>query len=131
MKGNSPNFRYKITGQKGYVMLATIIGIEIKSGTFIPEGKSESVAYNNLWIYAIKDNTYEEGNNFGKGCLPVTLKIKNEPNRISKIFGCIPTMQQLDDMVDQVFELYFNEKGVIDKIVSPEVTVKPAEKKGA
>ena len=112
-------------------MLVSIIGIEIKSGTFIPEGKSESLAYNNLWIYAIKDNTYDEGANFGIGCLPVTLKIKNEPNRISKIFGYIPTAQQLADMVNQAFEFYFNEKGVIDKIVSPETSSKPAEKKGA
>ena len=68
-------------------MLATIVGTEVKSGTFTPEGKTESMSYNNVMVYATKDNTYAEGKNFGFGSIPVTLKIKNESTRISKIFG--------------------------------------------
>lgn len=113
-------------------MLVTIVGTEVKSGTFTPEGKTESMSYNNVMVYATKDNTYAEGKNFGFGSIPVTLKIKNEPNRISKIFGYIPTPDDLNDMVGQAYEFYFNEKGVIEKIVSPETSAKPAaEKKGA
>lgn len=83
-------------------------------------------------VYATKDNTYAEGKNFGFGSIPVTLKIKNESTRISKIFGYIPTPDDLNDMVGQAYEFYFNEKGVIEKIVSPETSAKPAaEKKGA
>ncbi len=113
-------------------MLVTIVGIEVKSGVFTPEGQSKEVPYNNLWVYAMKDNTYAEGNNFGCGSVPVTLKIKNESNRIAKIFGCIPTPDDLSAMVDQAYEFYFNEKGVIDKIASAEAVSAPAvAKKGA
>ena len=113
-------------------MLSTIVGTEVKSGTFTPEGKNESMSYNNVMIYAIKDNTYAEGKNFGFGSIPLTLKIKNEPTRITKIFGYIPTPDDLAGMVGQVFEFYFNEKGVIEKIVSPDISAKPVvEKKGA
>ena len=46
--------------------------------------------------------------------------------------GYIPTPDDLNDMVGQAYEFYFNEKGVIEKIVSPETSAKPAaEKKGA
>lgn len=101
-------------------MNGTVIGIEVKSGTFIPEGKTQAVPYNNLFIYAIKDNTYQDENNFGFGCVPVTLKIKNETTRITKIFGFVPSMDDLNGMVDSDYEFYFNEKGVLEKIVPVE-----------
>lgn len=109
-------------------MLVTVIGTEVKSGTFTPEGKQESIPYNNLFVYAIKDNTYQESNNFGFGCVPVTLKIKNETTRISKIFGTVPTVDDLNSMVDGEYEFYFNEKGVIEKIVP---AAAPSEPKAA
>lgn len=113
-------------------MFVTIAGIEIKSGSFTPEGQTQPKAYNNLNIYGMKDNTYEEENNLGIGCSPVFVKIKNKPEVITKIFGFIPTRQDLENIVGQAFEFYFNEKGVIDKIVIPETFFKPAaEKKGA
>lgn len=121
-------------------MLGTVIGIEVKSGTFTPEGKTQTVPYNNLFIYAIKDNTYQDENNFGFGCVPVTLKIKNETTRITKIFGFVPSMDDLNGMVDSDYDFYFNEKGVLEKIVPVEppsaapveAPVKAsAEKKGA
>lgn len=113
-------------------MLVTIAGIEIKSGSFTPEGQSQPKAYNNLNVYGMKDNTYEEENNLGIGCAPVFVKIKNKPEVITKIFGYIPTRQDLENMIGQAFEFYFNEKGVIDKIVTPQTPAKlAAEKKGA
>lgn len=113
-------------------MLVTIAGIEIKSGSFTPEGQSQPKSYNNLNVYGMKDNTYEDENNLGIGCSPVFVKIKNKPEVITKIFGYIPTRQDLENMVGQAYEFYFNEKGVIDKIVIPVSPSKPAaEKKGA
>lgn len=113
-------------------MLVTIIGIEIKSGSFTPEGKSQAMDYNNLMVYGMKDNTYTDEKNMGIGSSPITLKIKNKPDTIKKVFGFIPATDDLENMVGQAYEFYFNEKGAIDKIVIPETSSKPsAEKKGA
>lgn len=113
-------------------MLVTIVGFEVKSGSFTPDGQTQPKAYNNLNVYGMKDNTYSDENNFGIGSSPIYLKIKNKPEVITKVFGFIPTQQDLENMIGQAYEFYFNEKGVIDKIVIPETFAKPAaENKGA
>ncbi len=113
-------------------MKATIIGFEIRSGKFTPEGKIEEVSFNNLFINATFENSYKEGNNYGFGSSVISEKIKNTPEVIERIFGSLVTVDDLESMVGSDFEFSYNQKGRLHKIYSLEAPAKPAaEKKGA
>lgn len=113
-------------------MTVTILGFEVKSGKFTPEGKKKSISFNNLHLYGSVNNDYVEGNNFGFGSSVISEKIKNDPDRIRRIFGSLVTTNDLESMVGSAYEFSYNQNGRLDRIYPIDSTDKPAaEKKGA
>ncbi len=98
-------------------MVATVIGTEIKSGKFSDPKTGQEIIYNNIFVYCSKDNNYESSGSVGFGSAPVTVKLKNSPAIISSVFGSVLTADDLESMVGEKFNLFYNEKGVIDSIV--------------
>lgn len=113
-------------------MKVTILGFELKSGKFTPEGKKKSIAFNNLHLHCSYNNDYEEGQNYGFGSSVISEKIKNEPDRIRRIFGCLVTSDDLESMVGCDYEFSYNQNGKLDKIYPLDSPAEPAaEKKGS
>lgn len=109
-------------------MIMKVIGVEKSCGQFTDQKSGKDVVYNNIKIHAVKPNTNTyNGENFGAGKLPVTVKIQNIKEVIEAIFGTLLTKDDLLSMVDQDYDFYFTEKGAIDRIASP---APPAIKKG-
>lgn len=109
-------------------MIMNIIGVEHKPpGDFTTE-KGVTFHYDNIFIYAIKPNVYDKSDSFGCGKSPVTIKIKNDKDVVFSIFGSLPTIDDFKSMEGQDFDFFFNEKGVIDRILPLNP---PAAKKGA
>ena len=114
-------------------MIVTILGFELKSGKFTPKGKKKAISFSNLYLYCSYNNDYEEGSNYGFGCSILSVKIKNDPDRIKRIFGSIITTNDLESMVGCVYEFSYNQNGKLDSIypVEPPAELPAAEKKGA
>lgn len=108
-------------------MLLNVIGVEHKQGVF-SDDKGKEISYNNIYVYAIGPNTNKNKDGFAFGKIPTTVKIKNDVDIVSAIFGTVPTLDDLQAMIGQDFDFYFNQKGNIDRIVPYEP---PAVKKGA
>lgn len=107
-------------------MSVTFAGIG--KGEFENE-KKELVNYNNVKIYALKPNTYEKGESFGYGKVPVEIKIKNDPELLVSIFGFVPTKDDLISMVGQDYNITFDDNKNVDCIMP--LPAPAAAKKGA
>lgn len=97
-------------------MIVTILGFELKSGKFTPEGKKKPISFNNLHLYGSFNNDYKEGDNYGFGSSVISEKIKNDPDRINRIFGSLVTVDDLESMVGRDFEFSYNQKGGLNRI---------------
>lgn len=114
-------------------MIMKVIGVELRQGNFTDKKTGKDVDYNNIMIYALKPNTYSNSNSnnnsFGSGQIPVEIKIKNEVDIVSSIFGTAITKDDLVSMVGQEFNISFDDKKNVDCIMS--VPAPSASKKGA
>lgn len=98
-------------------MIANVIGTEIKSGTFSDLKSGREISFNNIFVYCVKDNNYQSSGSVGFGSTPITVKIKNNPSVVSSVFGSSLTADDLEALVGEKVNLFYNEKGVIDSIV--------------
>ncbi len=112
-------------------MIMKVIGVELRQGNFTDKKTGKDVDYNNVMIYALKPNTYSnsKNNSFGSGQIPVEIKIKNDVDIVSSIFGTAITKDDLVSMVGQEYNISFDDKKNVDCIMS--VPAPAASKKGA
>ena len=109
-------------------MIMTVTWAGIGKGEFENDQK-KLVEYNNVKIYALKPNTYEKGESFGFGKVPVEIKIKNDPDLLISIFGFVPTKDDLKAMYMQDYNITFDDKKNVDCIMPAPAPA--ASKKGA
>ncbi len=75
---------------------------------------------------------YEEVSNHGFGCSILSEKIKNDLDRIKRIFGSLVTTDDLEAMVGCAYGFSYNQNGKLDRIYPVELPDELlAEKKGA
>ena len=110
-------------------MIMSVTWAGIGKGEFENDQK-KLVEYNNVKIFALKPNTYEKGESFGFGKVPVEIKIKNDPELLASIFGFVPTKDDLKSMVGNDYNITFDDKKSVDCIM-PAPAPAPAAKKGA
>lgn len=104
-------------------MIVTVTCVQVKKGKFNAEGRD--IDYNNVMIHCLKPDIDEiDGDNFTYGRLPLSLKIKNVASRVQSIFGTIPTADDLRSMKDSDYEVYFDEKGNLCRILDLPITSK-------
>lgn len=103
-------------------MLLNVIGVERKKGEY------NGISYDNIYIHTIGPNTNNNKDGFAFGKIPTTVKIKNDKAISTAIFGTVPTIDDLQAMIGQDYDFYFNQKGNVDRIIPYEP---PAAKKGA
>lgn len=110
-------------------MIMTVIGVEHRKGSF-ENKQGKNVEYDNIMIYALKPNSYENNSNgsFGFGQIYVEIKIKNDVDVVRSIFGTAITKDDLISMVGQEYNITFDDKKNVDSIMSVPA---PAAKKGA
>lgn len=109
-------------------MIMTVTWVGIGKGEF-DNDKNEHVSYNNVKIYALKPNTYEKGESFGFGKVPVEIKIKNDPDLLASIFGFVPSKDDLEAMCSQDYNITFDDKKNVDCIMP--APAPSSSKKGA
>lgn len=112
-------------------MIMKVIGVELRKGTFTDSGKT--INYNNIMIHALKPNVKSSGESFSVGSIPVSVKIKNDVSIIEAIFGSRITTDDLVSMIDSDYDITFDEKKQVDRIVpfSAPAPAPAASKKGA
>lgn len=110
-------------------MIMKVTGVEKSKGSFIDKKTGNNVVYNNIKVHSLKPiSKKEDGENFGSGFMPITVKFENDENLVKSIFGFIPTKDDLLSMVGGDYDFFFDDKGIINRIVAPVPTV---SKKGA
>ena len=88
-----------------------VIGVEHKPPGEFETSQKKLIKYDNIYIYAAKSNTYDKEDSFACGKVPVTIKIKNDRDTVSSIFGTCPTIDDLKSMVGRDFDFSYDEKG--------------------
>ena len=111
-------------------MIMTVTWAGIGKGEF-DNDKKEHVSYNNVKIYALKPKNYEKGESFGFGKVPVEIKIKNDPDLLTSIFGFVPTKDDLKAMYMQDYNITFDDSKNVDCIMPAPALAPAAAQKGA
>ena len=110
-------------------MIMNVTGVEKSKGEFLDKKTGNKVVYNNIKVHALKPiSKKEDSDNFGSGYIPITVKFENDENLVKSIFGALPTKYDLLSMFGGDYDFYFDDKGIINRIVEPVQTV---SKKGA
>lgn len=96
-----------------------VVGVEIKSGIFNKDGKD--IPYNNLYLYCIGESIqpiYKDGicKRFSYGNRIETIKIKNDNDILSSVFGDDVTDEFISNIVGSDIEVYYNRFGGISAI---------------
>ncbi|MBD5080346.1 MAG: hypothetical protein HDT44_01105 [Ruminococcaceae bacterium] len=97
-------------------MVVEVIGTEIKSGSFTDPKTGKSIDYNNLFLYCTKENTYSSEGSFGFGKSLLTVKIKNTVENVTSVFGVCLSADDLEGMIGQNYNVYYNEKQQVDSV---------------
>lgn len=108
-------------------MIMPVTCVELSKGVFTKDGKD--IPYNNIYIHVLKPVNSSNGDNLSYGNLPVRLKIKNNPSVVESIFGSHLTKDDLISMVNQSYDVFFDDKGNAVRIMS--APSKPENKKGS
>lgn len=100
-------------------MYVTIVGSEIKAGSFTDDKTGKLIDYNNLYLYGLQE-VDKAADKFSFGFSPVIVKIKNTEEDMKKVFGFTPSGQQLMELDNQAVNVYYNQHGRIDSVLLPE-----------
>lgn len=102
-------------------MIMQVIGVELKKGEFTDPNTQKTISYDNIFIYALKPNVYSTSSCFGSGKCPVTVKLKNDVDLVSAVFGSRIASGDLEAMIGKDYDFFYNEKGKIDRIISSDI----------
>lgn len=110
-------------------MIMPVTCVELKKGIFNKDNKD--IAYNNIYIHVLKPVNKSDGESFSYGNLPVRLKIKNDVSVVESVFGSRLTKDDLLSMVNQSYDVYFDDKGNAARIMEAPAANSEKQKKGA
>lgn len=116
-------------------MVYKILGTERKSGEFADPKTGKLVQFDNIYLHCSKCNDYSSDKSFGFGVSVKSIKIKNTNEKIESVFGSILTRDDLQSLVGQKANIFFDENQTVDCVTIIDdhkaAAGKPAEKKGA
>ena len=96
-----------------------LIGAQVRAGRFVPKGKTEEVAFNNLVLFTAHEfNPNDTAEHFGHRIIKDSYeaKIQNNPENIQRVFGRQITMSDLKKHLGKPVNVFLNRFNNVERV---------------
>lgn len=98
-------------------MVLTIIGGEKKSGTFTNSASGQTFDYNNIYLYGLRPVS-SNSDDFNFGQVPESLKLKNDKDFLTSVFGFVPSQDDLRSMEGNEYIVHYDKNSRVEQILA-------------
>lgn len=98
-------------------MVLTIIGGEKKSGTFTNSASGQTFDYNNIYLYGLRPVS-SNSDDFNFGMVPESLKLKNDKDFLTSVFGFVPSQDDLRSMEGNEYIVHYDKNSRVEQILA-------------
>lgn len=99
-------------------MVLTIIGGEKKSGTFTNSTSGQTFDYNNIYLYGLRPVSSNSDDSFNFGMVPESLKLKNDKDFLTSVFGFVPSQDDLRSMEGNEYIVHYDKNSRVEQILA-------------